>query len=113
MKCRHQIHGFARLIAARCMVSILETLNNLYINDNMVITNIEPHSIKVRHDYKSCYIHFAVLQNEGIESWTVGWPFYPSNTNDKVLIKDCYTAAVCSFLNVIAPTAWNKVWDEQ
>jgi len=104
--------GSTKLIAARCVSSVLTTLWTLFVRTGIVCTSLSPEVLSVRHGWQSGFLNkLEPKAASPAMASTTGWPYYSYDGPYKVTVGDTYVAAVVTFLELIAPATFNAVVD--
>jgi hypothetical protein len=105
-----QLPGSTKLILARSVGSVLETVDNLYVRYNLIIPSICPAVLFVRSDWQSAYLNILELQAAApAVCHTSGWPYFSGVGPLELTPADCYIACVLTFLQLLAPGSFEKL----
>jgi hypothetical protein len=97
--------GTEKLLASRCMVSILTTIDRLNYLENLAIATIDVHTIGLSSDFMSGFLRDFNLHHVGSVCNSVGYPYYKGQ-QIKLKVQDSFLAAIIAFIYIIAPDAF-------
>ena len=105
-----RLPGSTKLIGARCIGSVLETVETLHNCYSLVCTSICLEVLNVRADWQSGFVSNLELQAEApAVSYTSGWPYFQSSGPIEVKVEDCYVACIVTYLELLAPVAFSRL----
>ena len=96
--------GSTKLLVARVMLSVLETVENIYEMYGQVLCSINPHDLYVRRGWQSGFMGKLDFQNaRPKKSNTCGYPFFESCGIQSITVTDSYMAVLICMLRFLCP----------
>jgi hypothetical protein len=105
--------GVEKLLASRCLATILTTVERLNFNHGLAIANLDVHSIGLSSDFESGFLQDFNLHQEGSVCNSIGYPYY-AGKKIKLSVADTFLAGILAFCYIIAPDAFTleRSWQD-
>ncbi len=104
--------GLWRLLSARCVLTILDSLENLHKCEELTLSSLNIQSIGLDADKQTGYLTQFCLDHEGSEAMTTGLPYY-RRERQCVAVADAFQAAAVSSIYFLAPHVWIELFEQQ
>ena len=86
--------GSTQLFGARCLSTVLDLVESLYVHLNLVVTSISTLNVYLREDYLTGYLDKLDAVSHGTEATTTGYPCYKTPETHNCSITDAYLAVL-------------------
>jgi hypothetical protein len=97
--------GAEKLLASRCLVIILTTVQRLYHHHGLALATFDVHAIGLSSDFQSGFLRDYNLHHLGSVYSTVGYPYYQGKLI-KLGVADSFLAGVIAFSYIVTPNVF-------
>ena len=105
-----RVPGSTKLLVSRVVLSILETVEELYCKYNQVLCSVNARDLFLRKGWQSGYMCQIDFQNAFPNTCnTCGYPYFKPTCIQRVTIADSYNAVLLCFLKLMCPAEFSDV----
>ena len=99
-------NGSTRLLVTRCLKTILDTIEKLYVNQRLCVTTLCHQDIRIRKDNQTGYLLNVDACSNNCITITAGPPYYSSDEPIACNIGDSYIAVLVIWIQIVNAEAF-------